>query len=114
MGVRQRKEIRALPHVAGVRQAVYVVPGNLAHQAPLTQVAGGKQQHFAALLHILRPKNHVPAPVLPPHFRVAHMAGIAFWQRQHRPQLAEGAIGILGRQTLPGGAPASGNFTLPV
>ena len=110
VGIRQRKEIRALPHVAGVRQAVYVVPGNLAHQAPLTQVAGGKQQHFAALLHILRPKNHVPAPVLPPHFRVAHMAGIAFWQRQHRPQLAEGAIGILGRQTLPGGAPAVGEF----
>ena len=68
------------------------------------------QQHFAALLHILRPKNHVPAPVLPPHFRVAHMAGIAFWQRQHRPQLAEGAISILGRQTLPGGAPAVGEF----
>ncbi len=38
------------------------------------------------------------------------MAGIAFWQRQHRPQLAEGAIGILGRQTLPGGAPAVGEF----
>ena len=60
VGVRQRKEIRALPHVAGVRQAVHIVPGDLPYQAPLSQVAGGKQQHFAALLHILRPKNHVP------------------------------------------------------
>ena len=110
VGVRQRKQVRALPHVATVRQAVNVMPGYLAHQAPIPQVAGGKQQHFAALLHILRPEDHVPAPVLAPHLRVTYMAGIAFRQRQYRPQLAEGAIGIFRRQTLPGGAPAVGEL----
>jgi hypothetical protein len=62
VGVRQRKEVRALPHIAGVRQAVNAVPGDLAHQAPLPQVAGGKQQHFAALLHILRPSTMYQRP----------------------------------------------------
>ncbi len=88
--------------------------GDLAHQAPLPQIAGGKQQHFTVLLHILRAENHVPAPVLLPHLGVAYMAGVTVRQRQHRPQLAEGAIGIFRRQALPGGAPPSGNFTLPV
>lgn len=55
------EEIRHSHMQAGGSPRRYVVPGNLAHQAPFTQVAGGKQQHFAALLHILRPKNHVPA-----------------------------------------------------
>ena len=110
VGIRQRKEIRALPHIAAVRQTVNAMSGDLAHQAPLPQIAGGKQQHFTVLLHILRAEDHVPAPVLLPHLGVAYMAGVTVRERQHRPQLAEGAIGIFRRQALPGGAPAVGEF----
>lgn len=43
---------------------------------------------------------------MPPHFRVAHVAGIALRQRQDRAGFAEGAVGIFRRQALPGGPAA--------
>ncbi|SSW85534.1 Uncharacterised protein [Klebsiella pneumoniae] len=68
------------------------------------QIGRFKQQHLAALLHILRAEHHVPHPLMLPHLRVAHVAGVAFRQRQHRPQLPEGPVRLIHGQALPGGA----------
>ena len=57
-------------------------------------------------MHILRAEHHVPLPVVLPHLRVAHVAGVAFRQRQHRPQLLKGPVRLFHGEALPGRAAA--------
>ena len=106
MLVAERKQIRALPHIARVAQAVNAVTGDFALAAPLMKVRGAEQQHLTALLPILRPQHHVPAVLMPPDFRVADVAGIALRQRQDRAELSESAVGVFRRQALPRGSAA--------
>ena len=106
MLVAERKQIRTLPHIARVAQAVNAVAGDFALAAPLMKVRGAEQQHLTALLPILRTQYHVPAVFMPPDLRVAHVAGIALRQRQDRTDFAEGTVGVFRRQALPRGSAA--------
>ena len=110
MLVAKREQVRTLPHITGIVQSVDAGAGDFALARPLMEICGAEQQHLAALLPILRTQHHVPAAFMLPDFRVAHVAGIALWQRQDRAGFAEGAVGIFRRQALPGGPAAVCKF----
>ncbi len=104
MAIRQREEVRALPHIAELAEPPAPAAGNGADQRPTIQRVTAIEQHLPLVIQGAGPQHHQPLPAVVPHLGVAHMAAVACGQVQHGPQLGKAALTVGAGQALVGGA----------